>query len=42
MPVAAVREIRIWYERAGTGPQLRAILSTGGDLRREPDFFTRR
>src|SRR5579871_5946975 len=39
MPFAAVRDIRIWYERAGTGPELLAIFGTGGDLRREPNLL---
>ncbi len=39
MPFAAVRDINVYYEVAGTGPRLLYINGTGGDLRRKPNVF---
>jgi 3-oxoadipate enol-lactonase len=39
MPVAETNGIRIYYERAGTGPRLFFISGTGGDLRNRPNVF---
>jgi 3-oxoadipate enol-lactonase len=39
MPFVTVRGIRIYYERAGSGPKLLYINGTGGDLRRKPNVF---
>ena len=39
MPFVAVRDIRLYYERQGTGPKLLYINGTGGDLRRKPNVF---
>lgn len=39
MPFVAVRDIRMYYERQGTGPKLLYINGTGGDLRRKPNVF---
>lgn len=39
MPFVAVRDIRLYYERQGTGPKLLYINGTGADLRRKPNVF---
>jgi 3-oxoadipate enol-lactonase len=39
MPFADVRDIRVYYERAGSGPRLLFISGSGGDLRRRPNVF---
>jgi 3-oxoadipate enol-lactonase len=39
MTHAPVRDIEIWYERAGAGPRLLFISGTGGDLRNKPNVF---
>src|ERR1700734_625887 len=39
MPMAKVRDIEIYYERAGEGPPLLFISGTGGDLRVKPNVF---
>jgi 3-oxoadipate enol-lactonase len=39
MPFIAVRNIRVYYERAGAGAKLLYINGTGGDLRRKPNVF---
>lgn len=39
MPFVMVRDIRLYYERAGSGPKLLYINGTGGDLRRKPNVF---
>jgi 3-oxoadipate enol-lactonase len=39
MPLIPVRDIEIWYERAGAGPPLLAISGSRGDLRRKPNLF---
>ena len=36
MPFAALNDIELYYELAGTGPRLLFISGTGGDLRRRP------
>ncbi len=41
MPFIDVRDLRMYYERAGTGPRLLYISGTGGDLRRKPSVFER-
>ena len=33
MPFAQIRDIRMYYERQGSGPRLLYISGTGGDLR---------
>jgi 3-oxoadipate enol-lactonase len=39
MPYAEVNGIRMYYERAGSGPRLLFISGTGGDLRVKPNVF---
>ncbi len=39
MPFMPVRDLRLYYERAGSGPKLLYINGTGGDLRRKPNVF---
>lgn len=39
MPSVDVRDIRMYYERAGSGPPLLFISGSGGDLRRRPNVF---
>src|SRR5580658_1315176 len=39
MPTAKVRDIEIYYERAGEGAPLLFISGTGGDLRAKPNVF---
>jgi 3-oxoadipate enol-lactonase len=39
MPTAKVRDLEIYYERAGEGPPLLFISGTGGDLRNKPNQF---
>jgi 3-oxoadipate enol-lactonase len=39
MPLARVRDIEIFHERAGEGPRLLYISGTGGDLRLKPGVF---
>lgn len=39
MPFVTVRDLRLYYERAGAGPKLLYINGTGGDLRRKPNVF---
>ena len=39
MPFTPVRDIKIYYERRGSGPRLLYISGTGGDLRRKPNIF---
>jgi 3-oxoadipate enol-lactonase len=39
MPTAKVRDIEIYYERAGEGPRLLFISGTGGDLRMKPNVM---
>jgi 3-oxoadipate enol-lactonase len=39
MPWADVRDLRIYYEQAGSGSRLLYISGTGGDLRRKPGVF---
>ena len=41
MPFIEVRDLRVYYERGGAGPQLLFITGTGGDLRRRPSVFER-
>jgi 3-oxoadipate enol-lactonase len=41
MPFIRVRDLHMYYERAGTGPRLLYISGTGGDLRRRPSVFER-
>ncbi|MGE3268166.1 MAG: alpha/beta fold hydrolase [Chloroflexota bacterium] len=41
MPFTNVRDLRMYYEQAGTGPRLLYISGTGGDLRRKPTIFER-
>ena len=36
-----VRDLQVYYERAGSGPRLLYISGTGGDLRRKPSIFER-
>ena len=36
-----VRDLHVYYERAGSGPRLLYISGTGGDLRRKPSIFER-
>lgn len=39
MPTANVRDIEIYYERAGNGPRLLFISGTGSDLRAKPNVM---
>src|ERR1700722_13842251 len=39
MPTAHVRDLEVYYERAGGGPPLLFISGTGGDLRSKPNMF---
>jgi 3-oxoadipate enol-lactonase len=39
MPTAQVRDLELYYERAGAGPPLLFISGTGGDLRNKPSVF---
>ena len=39
MPFTPIRDIKIYYERQGSGPRLLYISGTGGDLRRRPHIF---
>ena len=39
MPFTPVRDIQIYYERAGNGPRLLYISGTGADLRNRPNVF---
>lgn len=39
MPYAAVNDLNLYYERAGSGPRLLFISGTGGDLRVQPNVF---
>jgi len=39
MPTAKVRDLEVYYERAGEGPPLLFISGTGGDLRNKPNQF---
>ena len=39
MPYLTVREIDIWFDRAGTGAPLLAISGSRGDLRRKPNLL---
>ena len=39
MPTANVNGLKLYYERAGTGPRLLFISGTGGDLRMQPNVF---
>ena len=39
MPTAHVRDLEVYYERAGAGPPLLFISGTGGDLRAKPNIF---
>ena len=39
MPFVTVRDINVYYEIAGAGPNLLFINGTGGDLRRRPNVF---
>ena len=41
MPFADVRDLRVYYEKRGSGPRLLYISGTGGDLRRAPRVFDR-
>lgn len=41
MPFIDVRDLRVYYERQGSGPRLLYISGTGGDLRRRPSVFER-
>ena len=37
MPFVTAGDLKIWYERVGSGPRLLYISGTGGDLRRPPN-----
>jgi 3-oxoadipate enol-lactonase len=39
MPTAHVRDLEVYYERAGDGPPLLFISGTGSDLRNKPNVF---
>ena len=39
MPFVRVRDLNVYYERAGAGPRLLFISGTGGDLRAKPNIF---
>jgi len=39
MPTAHVRDLEVYYERAGSGQPLLFISGTGGDLRNKPNVF---
>jgi 3-oxoadipate enol-lactonase len=39
MPYASINGIRVYFERAGSGPPLLFISGTGGDLRVQPNVF---
>jgi len=39
MPFARVRDLNMYYEIQGSGPQLLFISGTGGDLRSKPGVF---
>ena len=39
MPYLPIRDIDIWFDRAGTGSQLLAISGSRGDLRRKPNLL---
>jgi 3-oxoadipate enol-lactonase len=39
MPYLTVRDIDIWFDRAGAGPRLLAISGSRGDLRRKPNLL---
>ena len=39
MPYLPVRDIDIWFDRAGAGAPLLAISGSRGDLRRKPNFL---
>jgi 3-oxoadipate enol-lactonase len=39
MPYVPVRDIDVWFDRAGTGPALLAISGSSGDLRRKPNLL---
>lgn len=39
LPLTIVRDLKIYYERRGSGPRLLIISGTGGDLRRSPNIF---
>jgi 3-oxoadipate enol-lactonase len=39
MPIAKVRDLDVYYERAGSGERLLFISGTGGDLRVRPNVF---
>ncbi len=39
MPFAQIRGLRMYYERAGSGPPLLFLNGSGGDLRSRPSFF---
>ena len=39
MPTAQLKDIELYYERAGSGPRLLFISGTGGDLRHRPGVF---
>ncbi len=39
MPFTQIRDIKVYYELAGSGPRLLYISGTGGDLRRRPNIF---
>lgn len=39
MPFADVRDLKMYYERRGSGPRLLAINGTGGDLRKTPNIL---
>ena len=41
MPFVDVRDLKLYYERQGSGPRLLYISGTGGDLRRKPSVFER-
>lgn len=39
MPFVDVRDLRMYYEKRGTGPRLLLINGTGGDLRKSPNIL---
>jgi 3-oxoadipate enol-lactonase len=40
VPHARIRDIDVYYERAGEGPRLLFVSGTGGDLRQRPSVFS--
>jgi 3-oxoadipate enol-lactonase len=39
LPIAALPNLKLYFERAGNGPRLLFISGTGGDLRNKPNVF---